>query len=61
MVMGVMAARLLLATLVPADHVWRKSLAMNVEVAPVVMNRVAARLVTVVMAVTRLSLVVKVL
>ena len=45
---------------VPADHVLRKSLVMNVEVAQVVMNLAVVRLVTGVMEVTRLFSVVKI-
>jgi hypothetical protein len=59
-VKGVMVAGLKLAMSVPADHVLRKSLVMNVEVAQVVMNLAVVRLVTGVMEVTRLFSVVKI-
>ena len=45
-VMGVMVAGLKMAMSVRADHVLRKSLVMNVEVAQVVMNLAVARQVT---------------
>ena len=59
-IMGVMVAGLKLAMSVPADHVFRESLVMNVEVAQVVMNLAVVRLVTGVMEVTRLFSVVKI-